>query len=445
MKTGRRSISSISSNKKKLTVFYAWQSDLPSTTNRTFIENCLGDALNTLNEQAVNYEFALLKDTSGEIGSPGISETILGRIKRCYIFIGDVTIVNSDQSGRLMPNPNVFFECGFAVSAMGWERVILLANTAFCDLKDIPFDVHHQRIATYDYKVPNLLCVDNRFALNTEACKKTPHILTKEDGVWKFYIANVSGQLEDHSSLRKYKAFLQRLNKTEANVNPSTLRGDWKKELMGIINESKQSAKKSLTKLFVNAIGDIHNEMLIKIPKQSVMKIVHFLVQHRIDFLDEAYKRRYRTVDQLLLDLATRPNRPETIKFRLCASSIELQKHLGQIPQVRQYLKIQQVGAGTMTLDNMGGWAYHYEITFLPDLLAFYKVDSPQIQTAHNQETPESQHTPGTQSVTSPPSVSGHRASLMPGDNTAQTAATVIDQDPKKTGETAGGKLTGGK
>ena len=38
---------------------------------------------------------------------------------------------------KFIPNPNVMFELGYALSALGFERVILIYNTAKCELKDL--------------------------------------------------------------------------------------------------------------------------------------------------------------------------------------------------------------------------------------------------------------------------------------------------------------------
>lgn len=396
-----------------LNVFYAWQNDLPSTTNRNLIEECLREALVVLNATAGNFEFILDKDTSDEMGTPAISDTILRKIQNSYIFIGDVSIVNDGQSGRPMPNPNVFFECGFAVSIMGWERVIFLANEAFGNPEQLPFDIRHRRITKYEYKIPDLTCVDDIATVSIEARRTTPNILTKEDNTWRFYIAKEGGtRLEDYSSDSKYKAFLQRLNKNEAQVLPSALRLELKNELKGIINTSKNIKKQQLQQIFVDAIGGIHKQLLVELPKRSVNQLVNILKQHNCRFIDDKHKNKYASLDILLSDLSKQPNNQEVIKCQVCASPTDLQKYLSQIPDRARYLKIEQFGGIAQT---PGGWAHHYYITFLPDFFIHYQVQTAAVYHPASM----SQSVDGTQVTTTQTAVSasGNSASLMPGNS----------------------------
>ena len=56
----------------------------------------------------------------GVSGSPDISSTILTKIDKCGIFFGDLTLVTSYETEedqprtKRSPNPNVFFELGYA-------------------------------------------------------------------------------------------------------------------------------------------------------------------------------------------------------------------------------------------------------------------------------------------------------------------------------------------
>lgn len=50
---------------------------------------------------------------------------------------------------KLMPNSNVIFELGFALHALGEERVILLAKYGDWDVNDMPFDFNHRRIGMF--------------------------------------------------------------------------------------------------------------------------------------------------------------------------------------------------------------------------------------------------------------------------------------------------------
>src|SRR3954471_22901788 len=79
-------------------VFYSWQSDLPGAHNRSFIEDAIETALKQLNaraeiDESPRPELALDKDTKGVAGSPGITETIVKKIRGCSVFVGDLSFV----------------------------------------------------------------------------------------------------------------------------------------------------------------------------------------------------------------------------------------------------------------------------------------------------------------------------------------------------------------
>ncbi|WP_420917155.1 TIR domain-containing protein [Dictyobacter halimunensis] len=88
--------------------------------------------------------------TRDEAGSPNILQTILKKITKADIFICDVSIINAtSKHGRKVPNPNVVFELGYAVSELGRERIILLFNTAYGTHQDLPFDFKPHRATSY--------------------------------------------------------------------------------------------------------------------------------------------------------------------------------------------------------------------------------------------------------------------------------------------------------
>jgi len=50
---------------------------------------------------------------------------------------------------RLSPNPNVLVELGFVAGQMCWERCLLVFNSAFGSIEQLPFDLRGRRIVTY--------------------------------------------------------------------------------------------------------------------------------------------------------------------------------------------------------------------------------------------------------------------------------------------------------
>ncbi len=146
---------------KRLTVFYSWQSDTAPSLNRNFIEKALLEALKRLASDATlesalrDTKVELDKDTKGVAGSPPIAETILRKIEECAVFVADLTFVGHSMSGltnssgkpRLIPNPNVLIEYGFALRCHSHAAIVGVMNTAFGEpnAETLPFDLRHLR------------------------------------------------------------------------------------------------------------------------------------------------------------------------------------------------------------------------------------------------------------------------------------------------------------
>lgn len=151
-------------------VFYSWQSDLPNSVNRNFIENALTKAIsNTQKETQV--PLALDKDTSDRAGSPDIVQTILDKINDCFLFVADVSITMTDDGNKKKsPNANVLFELGYAKGILNDENVLMIFNSAFGKIEDLPFDLRGKRIMQY-------YCAENS---NQESKHKNKDDLTKQ-------------------------------------------------------------------------------------------------------------------------------------------------------------------------------------------------------------------------------------------------------------------------
>lgn len=136
-------------------VFYSWQSDLPS--NRTFIEKCLKSAIKQINEewQVVDADRSghpngitkvqLDSDTRGVLGTPEIAATIFKKIEASDLFVADVSFVSNGMNGKLLPNPNVLIELGYAFGKLGEEKIIQIMDEAAGRPQDLPFDLMHRR------------------------------------------------------------------------------------------------------------------------------------------------------------------------------------------------------------------------------------------------------------------------------------------------------------
>lgn len=135
------------------TLFWSWQDDLPSKTNRSFIRDCLVAAVDRVSNALDVDEMErvdLDHDTKGTPGMADISQTILEKITGYAVMVADVTPIVRTEAGKALPNPNVMVELGFAMNAIRFDRIIAVLNTANGDrVETLPFDIRHRRILTY--------------------------------------------------------------------------------------------------------------------------------------------------------------------------------------------------------------------------------------------------------------------------------------------------------
>ncbi|PTQ62101.1 hypothetical protein C8J26_0378 [Sphingomonas aurantiaca] len=132
-------------------IFFSWQIDRLPLTGRNLIERALGDAILAIQADAeidpAYRELAIDRDTSGVPGSPPLVETIFAKVDVATAFLSDLTYVATRADGRLMPNPNVLLEHGWALRALSWRRVISVMNVAYGSPENhpLPFDLQHFR------------------------------------------------------------------------------------------------------------------------------------------------------------------------------------------------------------------------------------------------------------------------------------------------------------
>lgn len=135
------------------TVFYSWQSDIAGSINRNFIEDALKKSIDKLGKDLLiqealrDSEIKIDKDTQGVPGIPPIVDVIFEKISRCGIFVPDLTFVGQTRGGRLLPNPNVLVEYGWALKEVTNSRIIPVMNAAFGEpsSETLPFDMRHLR------------------------------------------------------------------------------------------------------------------------------------------------------------------------------------------------------------------------------------------------------------------------------------------------------------
>ncbi len=114
------------------TLFYAWQSDTAQKANRFLIRDAVDDALKHINATStIDNAPRLDHDTKNISGTPEIAGSIYEKIGSAGLFLADVTFVGKTSGGKQLSNPNVLLELGFAASKLGWERIILVMNSAY--------------------------------------------------------------------------------------------------------------------------------------------------------------------------------------------------------------------------------------------------------------------------------------------------------------------------
>ena len=134
------------------TIFYSWQSDTTSNTNRAFIKDAIERAIQRIAqdmsvEEAIREEpLQLDQDIQDIPGNPEIANTILQKIDTCGIFVPDLTCVARTEKGKCTPNPNVLLELGYAMKSIGSTRIVSVMNEAFGKAEGgLPFDLAHRR------------------------------------------------------------------------------------------------------------------------------------------------------------------------------------------------------------------------------------------------------------------------------------------------------------
>jgi len=155
-------------------IFYSWQSDSDSLTNKNFIEECLKEVFSEVNlttdfSDRSEGEIEIDKDTLNVSGFPEMIPTIMGKINEADGFVADLTFV-AHVDRKKIPNPNVMFELGYAIYCLGSARVIPVMNTYYGNPDDLPFDIRHRRWPIQYYLAPNPQTVDREQA--KESLKK---------------------------------------------------------------------------------------------------------------------------------------------------------------------------------------------------------------------------------------------------------------------------------
>jgi hypothetical protein len=131
---------------EEFVVFYAWQSDTLERLNRHLIRFALNWAAKSISgAPAVSARVRIDADTEDVLGHVPVTGTILGKIAACDAFVPDLTFVAMTEAGKLVPNPNVMLEYGYALRAKSHSVMIPVMNSSYGTAENLPFDMAHLR------------------------------------------------------------------------------------------------------------------------------------------------------------------------------------------------------------------------------------------------------------------------------------------------------------
>lgn len=134
------------------TIFFSWQSDIKPVRN--MLQSALQIAIKELGNEFEEADRPELdSDTQGTFGSEEILSTIFTKIEAASLFVADVTPI-AQRGNKLIPNPNVMAEIGYALKAKGpHARLYIFCNTqdVKVDIEKMPFDIKGKKLFGFDH------------------------------------------------------------------------------------------------------------------------------------------------------------------------------------------------------------------------------------------------------------------------------------------------------
>jgi hypothetical protein len=144
-------------------IFWAWQFDLPGKISRHFIRDAIEKAIAEINQvEGIDepdevFQTGKMKldyGRKGLRGSPDLAIAILKKIDNATVFVCDVTPVGKgppytgddgkQSDGKLLMNPNVAIELGYALKTLTTDNVLMVMNNHYAKREDMPFDLGHK-------------------------------------------------------------------------------------------------------------------------------------------------------------------------------------------------------------------------------------------------------------------------------------------------------------
>ncbi len=117
------------------TIFYSWRSNNDAVTK--YIRKQIEKSINILSKDGI----MLARDeaTRSLSGSPDIVISLMSKIEKCSFYVCDITRINGEM------NPNVLIELGYAIKALGSDRILLIYSIMDNCKFELPFDIEHFR------------------------------------------------------------------------------------------------------------------------------------------------------------------------------------------------------------------------------------------------------------------------------------------------------------
>ncbi|MDM1377729.1 hypothetical protein [Myroides marinus] len=191
----------------KITIFYSWQSDTKHEYNKDFIWSAIKEATILIKNENIfpDIEFDLQQATENIAGRPDIPKELLLRIRKCDIFIGDLSVINYPPSiirkiyklfrykHKGVCNNNVVHELTVAQEKIGIKRTIAILNSVYGSPHKtpeiIPFDIRHQRFPIeYELNKKENITLEQKIIINSlkkEIVKCIEETLTDQDNKYR--------------------------------------------------------------------------------------------------------------------------------------------------------------------------------------------------------------------------------------------------------------------
>jgi hypothetical protein len=164
------------------TVFYSWQSDLDSATNRDLIKRALEIALSRIRKDASIISRPEFDEAvRGEKGAAHIARVIFPKIRQTKALVSDVSLIHTNPPS---PNPNVLTELGYAAGTIGWSRIVPVFNSAYGKKNGraepkavLPFDIGFRSLIIYHLTKSDAVDKDKRKAVRDDLSAQLEHRL----------------------------------------------------------------------------------------------------------------------------------------------------------------------------------------------------------------------------------------------------------------------------